>query len=214
MTRILIAGATGMIGAAALKLLLADASVTQVVAPTRRVLAPHAKLLNPITTIADLPHDAAWWAVDGALCAIGTTRALTPDPAAYRVIDHDYPLAIARLVRARGAARFSLVSSAGADARSCFTYTRLKGEVEDGIEALGFASLTIAQPGMLGGNRTEHRPAEKRWLALLGALAPILPAAARINPASTVAKLLVEAAISGAPGKHIITSADIVRASG
>lgn len=202
-----------MIGAASLQLMLADDRVTQVVAPTRRALAPHPKLLNPITTIAELPHDAEWWAVDGALCAIGTTRALTPDPAMYRVIDHDYPLTIARLVREAGAARFSLVSSAGADARSRFAYTKLKGEVEDGIEALDFPSLTIARPGMLGGDRAEHRPAEKRWLALIGLLAPILPASARINPASTVARLLVEAAITGAPGKRIITSADIVRAS-
>lgn len=202
-----------MVGTAALARLLADARVTQVVAPTRRALAPHAKLLNPITTIADLPHHADWWAVDGAICALGTTRAQTPDPSAYRRIDHDYPLTIATLVRKHGATRFALVSSAGADARSRFAYTRLKGELEDAIGSLDFPSLTIARPGMLGGERSEHRSMEKNLLTLLRLAAPILPASARINPASTVADLLVEAALNGAPGRHVITTAQIARAA-
>lgn len=213
MTRILVAGATGLIGTTTLELLLADARVTQIVAPTRRALPPHAKLLNPVTTIEALPHDAEWWAVDGAICALGTTRAKTPDPAAYRVIDHDYPLTIATLVRDHGATRFALTSSAGADARSRFAYTRLKGELEDAVGRLGFASLTIARPGFLGGERSEHRGMERRLSTLLRILAPVLPASARISPASTVAAMLVEAAIAGAAGRHVITSAAIARAA-
>ena len=73
MTRLLLAGATGLIGSGVLKLLLGDERVTQVVAPTRRPLAPHPKLLNPIADSTPLPLDAAWWAVDGAICALGTT---------------------------------------------------------------------------------------------------------------------------------------------
>jgi uncharacterized protein YbjT (DUF2867 family) len=85
-----------------------------------------------------LPHDADWWAVDGAICALGTTRAKTPSAAAYRAIDHDYALAIATLVRKHGAARFALTSSMGADMHSPFRYTRTKGELEDAIIRLGF----------------------------------------------------------------------------
>lgn len=213
MAKILLAGATGMVGTAALELLLADARVTQVVAPTRRALPPHAKLFNPITTIAELPHDAEWWAVDGAICALGTMRAKTPDPAEYRTIDHDYPLAIAQLVRKAGASRFALTSSTGADAKSRFAYLKLKGELEDGIGQLGFPSLTIARPGFLGGERSERRTMERAMSALLRIAAPILPASARISPASTVAALLVEAAIAGPPGRHVIASADIARAA-
>lgn len=211
MTKLLLAGATGMVGMAALRLLLADDRVTRVVAPTRRELPPHPKLLNPITTIEDLPHEADWWAVDGAICALGTTQAKTPSPAAYRVIDYDYPLTIAKLVRKGGGTRFALTSSAGADARSLFSYTRLKGELEDAIGALDFPSLTIARPGFLGGERNEHRSMEQTMMAVLRFTAPILPASARINPGATVAALLVEAAITSRPGKHIISSADIAR---
>src|SRR5579862_6196226 len=105
MTRILLAGATGLVGTAALGLLLADERVTQVIAPTRRPVLPHAKLLNPIATIDDLPREADWWTTDGAICAIGTTRAKTPSDAAYRAIDYGYPLTVADLVRGSGATR-------------------------------------------------------------------------------------------------------------
>ncbi len=213
MTRILLAGATGMIGTAALRLLLGDDRVTHIVAPTRRPLAPHPKLLNPIASSEDLKPDADWWAADGAICALGTTRAKAGSAAAFRAIDHDYALAVAARIRAGGAARFALTSSTGADARSYFLYTRTKGELEDAIDRLGFPSLTILRPGFLGGERGEHRPMEAVMGTLLRIAAPILPASARISPGATVAALLVEAAIAGTPGRHVIGPAQIVRAA-
>lgn len=213
MTKLLLAGATGLVGSAALKLLLADERVTRVVAPSRRALSPHAKLLNPIMDSTDIPYDADWWLADGAICALGTTRAKSRSAAAYRAIDYDYALAIATQVRKGGATRFALTSSMGADARSRFRYTRTKGELEDAIDRLGFQSLTILRPGFLGGEREEDRPAERILSALLRSAAPILPASARTSPASTVAALLVEGALRGGPGRHVIGSAEIARAS-
>lgn len=209
MAKILLAGATGMVGTAALKLLLGDERVAQIVAPTRRPLPPHAKLLNPIANSTDLSHDADWWVTDGAICALGTTRAKTRSAAAYRAIDYDYALAVAMRVRKGGAKCFALTSSMGANARSRFFYTRTKGELEDAIDRLGFPSLTILRPGFLGGERGEHRPLEQIIGPLLRIAAPILPASARISPASTVAALLVEAALHGRPGRHVINSTEI-----
>jgi uncharacterized protein YbjT (DUF2867 family) len=211
MTKILLAGATGMVGEAVLARLLADERVTRVVAPTRRPLATHAKLHNPITTIEDLPHDAEWWAADGVICALGTTRAKTPSAAEYRAIDYGYPLTIATLARGSGATRFALTSSTGANPRSLFRYTRMKGELEEAIDRLDYPSLTLVQPGFLGGTRREARPLERSTGIALRIADSILPAGARINPASTVAALLVEGVLDGAPGKRIITSAEIVR---
>lgn len=209
MTTLLLAGATGMVGTAALKLLLADARVTQVVAPTRRLLSPDAKLLNPIVDSTDLRRDADWWTADGAICALGTTRAKAGSAAAYRAIDYDYALAIATRVRKGGATCFALTSSVGADARSRFRYTRTKGELEDAIDRLAFPSLTIVRPGFLGGARDEDRPMERAIGRLLRIAAPILPAGARISPAATVAALLVEAALGGRAGRHVIGPAQI-----
>lgn len=213
MTKLLLAGATGLIGSAVLRQLLDDPRIARVVAPTRRPLTPHDKLLNPVTTIETLPADADWWDVDSAICALGTTRAQTPSPEAYRVIDHDYPLKIATLVRERGATAFALVSSAGANPKSYFRYTLIKGELEDAITNLGFPSLTIARPGVLGGRPRAERAMEHAMATLLQFASPVLPASARINPAATVAALLIEATLAGVAGKRIITSAEIARAA-
>jgi uncharacterized protein YbjT (DUF2867 family) len=209
MTTLLLAGATGLVGRETLALLLADDRVTQVVAPTRRSLAPHLKLLNPVMDSSTMPVDADWWSVDGAISAIGTTRAQSPSASDYRAIDYDYALAIAARVRKGGASRFALISSMGADARSWFRYTRTKGELEDAVAGLGFNSLTIIRPGFLGGIRSEARQLERITGAMLRLATPVLPAIARISPAVTVAALLVEAAINGQAGTHVISSGQI-----
>lgn len=202
-----------MVGTAALVRLLGDDSVAEVVAPTRRPLPSHPKLMNPITDSITLPQHADWWSVDGAVCALGTTRSKSRSTAAYRAIDYDYALAIATRVREGGARGFALVTSMGADARSWFLYTRTKGELEEAVERLGFPSLTMLRPGFLGGDRDEHRMLERELATVLRILEPVLPAGARTSPASTVARLLVEAALVATPGRHVIGSAEIARAA-
>ncbi|WP_097093748.1 NAD-dependent dehydratase [Novosphingobium sp. Chol11] len=213
MTKLLLAGATGLVGDEALALSLADERVTQVVAPTRRPLAPHPKLLNPIVEADSLPLAADWWAVDGGLCAIGTTRAKTPSAAAYRAIDLDYALAIATRIREGGARRFALTSSIGANARSHFLYSRTKGELEDAVTRLCFPSLTIVRPGFIGGERKERRPLEHFVGGLLRIADSILPPMARISPARTIAAFLVDTAIGGRVGNHCVSAADIALAA-
>lgn len=213
MTTILLAGATGLVGKHTLILLLSDDRVTQVVAPTRRPLLPHPKLLNPITDSKTPPIDAAWWTVDGGICALGTTRAKAGSAKAFRAIDHDYALAIAARVRKGGATRFALTSSMGANARSRFLYPRTKGELENAVSSLDFASLTIVRPGFLGGDRDENRSMERIMGGILHITAPILPPSAQISPASTVAAILVEAAVAGKAGVHRVSSADIAVAA-
>jgi uncharacterized protein YbjT (DUF2867 family) len=206
MTRLLLVGATGLVGSHVLAKALADPRVDSVVAPTRRPLAGHAKLNNPLVDFAQLPADADWWAVDAAICALGTTRAKAGSDQAFHLVDHDYPLAVARLVRSHGAARFALNSSIGADATSRFLYPRTKGQLEQDLRALAFPSLTIVRPGLIGGQRDEFRAAERIAAVVLGALAPLLPRHYRISPAVVIAAALIDAAVDGRPGVHVIES--------
>ena len=212
MTTLLIAGATGLVGGRALVLALADRRIDHVVAPTRRALAGHPKLRNPVVDFDRLPTDADWWSVDAAICALGTTRAAAGSADAFRRVDHDFVLDVAERVREHGATRFALVSSMGADALSRFLYTRTKGEVEDAVRRLCFASLTIARPGLLGGDREEFRPTERAAQILFRAAAPLLPARLRISPAEVVARALVEAVVAVRPGETIIEAAEFARA--
>lgn len=204
MHRILLVGATGLVGRHVLADALLDERVNSVVAPTRRPLPSHTKLINPIVDFARLPTEAEWWSVDGAICTLGTTIAKAGSNQEVRVVDHDYPLGVARLVRSRGAERFALNSSMGANAKSLFHYTRTKGELEEDLDQLGFPSLTLVRPGLIGGERDEFRPAERIASVFLATLAPLLPLRYRISPVGRIAEALIGAAVEGAHGRHVI----------
>lgn len=210
MTRLLLAGATGLVGQEVLKLALADPRVGQVLAPTRRALPAHPRLQAPQVDFDVLPEDAAWWAADAVICTLGSTIRQAGSQAAFRRIDHDYPLAIARLAQAHGARTFVLVSATGASPDSRVFYSRIKGELERDLAGLGFASLVILRPGLLGGERTQSRPMEAVGMRLLGALDPVLPRRYRIVPAARVAACLLRCALDPPGlGLTLIESEDI-----
>lgn len=209
MTTLFIAGATGLVGGRALALALADPRITRVIAPTRRTIPAQDRLVNP--RLDDLTADPghADWRADAAICALGTTRAAAGSAAAFRAVDYDLVLLVARRLREAGVGRFALVSALGADPRSPFLYPRTKGEVEQAIGALGFPSLTILRPGFLDGERAESRPMERMVGTLLRFASPLLPRVARVSPVATVARRLIEAAVAGEPGTHVIGAADL-----
>jgi len=55
---------------------------------------------------------------------------------------------------------YVLISTAGANAHSFMTYPKMKGELEEGIKALGFEHTVILRPGLLVGQREDTRLAE------------------------------------------------------
>ena len=209
MTSLLLLGATGLVGGHVLELALKDDRVTRVVAPTRRPLPPtalpaHPKLENPITDLSSGLPEADWWTVDAVISALGTTRAKAGSDEAFRLVDYATPLGAARRAYERGATRFSLVSSTGANSKSSLLYLRTKGELEDAIRAIGFLTLTIVRPGLLGGDRSEFRLGERLASIALKIAHPILPRRLRISPAHVVAKVLLDAAIGGEKGERIV----------
>lgn len=204
--KLLLIGSTGLVGQHVLDQALADPRVTRVVSIARRPLPAHAKLLTPQVDFDRLPQDADWWHADAVICTLGTTMRAAGSQAAFRKVDHDYPLTVARLARQHGTPAYVLNSAIGADASSRFFYNRVKGEVERDLTALGFASLTVVRPGLIGGQRPEFRLGERAASGALTLLGPLLPRRWRINPASTIARVMLEAAIDAPPGTHIITS--------
>ena len=214
MTTLFIAGATGLVGGRALALALADPRITRVIAPTRRAIPAQDRLVNP--RLDDLLANAghADWHADAAICALGTTRAAAGSAAAFRAVDHDLVLLLARRLREAGVTRFALVSALGANPRSPLLYPRTKGEVEQAVGALGFPSVTILQPGFLDGERAENRPMERLVGRVLRVAAPLLPRVARVSLVATVAQRLVEAAVAGQPGTDLIGAADLSERGG
>jgi uncharacterized protein YbjT (DUF2867 family) len=143
---------------------------------------------------------------DDLYCCLGTTIKAAGSQAAFRRVDHDYVLALARRAVAAGTARLFLVSALGADARSRVFYSRVKGEAEDAVAALPFRAVHIVRPSLLLGRRQESRPAERvgQWLGRLAAplfIGPLAPY--RAIEAADVAAALVACAASPATGVHV-----------
>jgi uncharacterized protein YbjT (DUF2867 family) len=206
MARLLIIGATGLVGSLVLKQAIADRRVSQVIALTRRPIAPSNKLENVVVDFSNLPDQADWWSVNGVISALGTTRAAAKSPSAYRAIEYDYPLAVARHAREHGVECFALTTALGSDPRSIFLYTRMKGELESELKKLSFPSLTIVRPSVLEGLRDQPRLEERMAQIVFKTLAPVLPRRLRISPAIAVAEALLEGAIEGRPGVQIKTN--------
>lgn len=209
MTRILLAGASGMVGREVLRQALADPRVDEIVAPARRPLTADAGLHNPLVDFDALPADAAWWKVDAVICTLGTTIRDAGSQVAFRKVDHDYPLAVARHALAHGATTFVLTSASGADADSRIFYSRTKGELERDLRALGYRSLCLVRPGLLGGERERRRSLEHAGMQLLGAIGPLLSRRYRVVPAERVAATLLQMALDAEPGVRIVESEEI-----
>lgn len=210
MSRVLLVGASGLVGQAVLQLALRDIRITRVIAPTRRPLQVQPRLDNPVVDFEDLPADAPWWRVDAVICTLGSTMRQAGSREAFRRVDLDYPLAAAQLARRGGARSYALNSAMGANRHSRVFYSRTKGEVEQGLIDLHYPSLTIVRPGLIGGQRGEFRLVERVAGSVLGALDPVLPPAWRVVPPEAIARALLESALAGRPGVQIIESAALV----
>jgi uncharacterized protein YbjT (DUF2867 family) len=208
----MLCGATGLVGGECLRLLLADPTFQRVVVLTRRPLpddipagANPARLEQHVVDFDRLDAQAHLFQVDTIICALGTTRKQAGSKERFRRVDFDYPLQIARLGRQQGADHFLLVSSIGANARSHFFYTRVKGEIEDAVSSLGYPAVSIVRPSVLLGERREARPGEK----LAGLFAFLTPPRYKPVAAAVVADALVQLARERTPGRRIVESREI-----
>jgi uncharacterized protein YbjT (DUF2867 family) len=168
---LLMAGATGLVGSYALPMLLEKG--WRVVALGRRPTGKSHPALTEVQTdfrsIAELPSASV------AVCALGTTIRAAGSQEAFRAVDHHAVLAFARASRAAGCRHFLCVTAVGASSSASAFYSRVKGETERDLEALGFDRLDLLQPGLLLGPRTERRPVEALFQALAPVLNPLLP---------------------------------------
>lgn len=204
---LLLVGATGHVGRQVLALALDDPRVALVVAPVRRALPAHPRLSAPIIDFDRLDGDAAWWAADAVICTLGTTIRQAGSQARFRTVDHHYPLAVAEQALASGTRTYVLTSAMGADASSRIFYNRVKGELENDLRSLGFSSLTLVRPGLIGGEREAFRAGERALGALLKVIGPLLPRRWRTNPPECIARELLDAAVTARPGVHVVPAA-------
>ena len=199
-------GATGLVGTQLLEKLLASTAYGEVTAIVRRPLPERPKLRQIVLADFAAMSGASFEGAEDVFCALGTTIRQAGSQARFREVDFDYPVAAARLAKAAGARRYVLVSSMGADAKSKIFYSRVKGETEEAIRALGLPMTSIVRPSLLLGDRRQFRLGERvgtllaRPLGFLfaGSLLKYRPIEAR-----DVAAVMVRVAQMFSPGTHV-----------
>ena len=199
--RVLLVGATGLVGGRALEHLLASprvvARVSGVTVLARRTTGRSDTRLEERVVDFEAPLEGLEGHTD-VLCALGTTMKQAGSKDAFRRVDHDIPLRVAEAARRAGARSFALVSSVGADARSSSFYLRTKGELEEALRVLGFPALHLLRPGVLLGERAAPRFGERLGAAAMKVGASLLVGGLRRYRAiegDVVARALVATAL-------------------
>lgn len=212
MTTALVVGATGAVGSALVDQLATADHVDRVVALTRRPVE-HAsdRVENQVVDFARLDDFADDFRGDLLFSALGTTRALAGSTEAQRVVDHDYQLAAARLGAAGGVRHYLLVSSGQANSRSRNPYLRMKGELEESVNAMAFERVSIFRPGLILGDRPDSRPAEAVGAVVARGLSklPFLRSLQPVTGADVAARMVAESRLAG-PGRAVIERAEFV----
>jgi uncharacterized protein YbjT (DUF2867 family) len=109
-----------------------------------------------------------------AICTLGVGQPSKMSRAEFVRIDKTVVLAFAEACRGAGVRHFQLLGSVGADARSRAFYLRTKGELEDGLRALGFERLSLFRPSMILTPTNRYGLSQALTLALWPWLAPVL----------------------------------------
>jgi uncharacterized protein YbjT (DUF2867 family) len=148
--------------------LLANSGVTRVDTISRRT--PQAASGAPQSKLTTFVSDKTetWAGQLSALTptpeifisAFATTRANAGGFENQYKIEHGLNIELARAARDAGVKVYVLISSANANKASNIPYTRMKGEIEEDVKALGFERTVIVRPGLITGTREESRPLE------------------------------------------------------
>lgn len=202
--RILLAGATGLTGEHLLDRLLSEPTVECVQAPSRKPLAEHPRLQNPVGALEDL-LPALSGEVHTAFCCLGTTIKQAGSEEAFRAVDHDLVVAFAKRARELGARHLLVISALGANPDSSVFYCKVKGEMEAALRAQDWPQLTIARPSQLLGPRLEVRPLER----LTAPLSHLLPGKYRGISVCVLAHALWRLALEEGQGTRVIESDEL-----
>jgi uncharacterized protein YbjT (DUF2867 family) len=206
--KVILFGATGMVGQGVLRECLLDPDVETVLAVGRVSTGQrHEKLrelvLSDPSNLATVEGDLGGW--DACFFCLGVSSAGMKE-ADYRRITYDLTLSVARtLVRLNPAMTFVYVSGEGTDstAKGRSMWARVKGETENALLTLPFKAAYMFRPGFI---RPLHGIVSRTKLyraiyAVLGPLYPVLKAVASSHMTTTeqVGLAMLVVAKRGAP---------------
>lgn len=213
MTTTLLAGASGLVGRSLLEQLLANGDTVH--ALLRRDVADLPASPRLHKHVIEFSQPGALPPADALYIALGTTIKVAGSKEAFRAVDFDAVVNVARAARAAGVKQCAAVSALGANTQSSVFYNQVKGEMEAALAQLGFERLVIARPSLLAGARSALQQAP-RWteqltLKLLSPFNALIPASVRPIDAAVVARAMRLALAQSGPAVNIIESGALQR---
>lgn len=204
-----LAGSTGLIGSQLLELLLSDNYYEKIIALSRKpIKSSHSKLENIVVTKSDwnaITHIQA----DDVFCCLGTTIKNAGTKEAFRQVDFEYPLQLAKSFKTSGATGYYLVTALGADKNSSVFYNKVKGEVEAAIAEVGFVSFHIFRPSLLLGDRKEQRAGEDAAKLFYKIFGFLIPNKFKAIDSAKVARAMLKIAKENSSGNFVHESVEL-----
>ena len=155
--RIVLVGATGLVGSKLLPLIRNHDLLVLTRRPTGTGVAER------IAAAVEWPRLLSGTSIDAAVSTLGATWKMAGSWAEFERVDRTAVVEFARAARDGGASQLVSVSSVGADPDSNNRYLALKGRTEADLAGIGFARLDLLRPGLLRGERGSDRPFLERF---------------------------------------------------
>ncbi len=163
MIKVVMAGASGLIGRELLKLCTQDEKIAAIYSLGRSKRVDLPSKVTEIVTSFDSIQEMELPTCDVGLCSLGTTMKQAGSKENFYKVDHDFVLNFAKFCKKKGVKKFIVVSAMGAHVNSHVYYNKVKGRTEEDLQKLNFDSLIILRPSLLLGERTDFRLSE--WMA-------------------------------------------------
>lgn len=112
--------------------------------------------------------------IDMIICCLGTTIKAAGSKQGFFHVDHDLVVTAARVAKHCGIQRMMMISAINANSQSPIFYSKVKGQAEQSLKALNFSQLIIIKPSLLMGQRKVFRFAESISAPIVRLINPML----------------------------------------
>ena len=217
--RIALVGGSGLVGSKVIELCVGREDVgLAAIARSELALPPGARMEVFVAEPGKWAEVIEALRPTAMICALGTTwKKAGGAETAFRAVDQELVLTVARAARAHGVERFVSISSAGADPHARNFYLKVKGETDRELAKIGIGRLDVLRPGLLRGKRGGDRRIGERVAILASPLVnPLLRGkwrAYRAIDAETVARAALFLATRPARGRFVHDHDAILRAA-
>ncbi|HAZ12564.1 MAG: hypothetical protein A2X86_11805 [Bdellovibrionales bacterium GWA2_49_15] len=183
MKKVLILGATGLVGQNLVKICCASEAVSVVKIFVRKKLSDEDKIklfgtlekievhqidFDLLSSVEQHIHG------DIVLSALGSTMKKAKTKEHFFHIDHDYNVSFATLAHKNAVKVMGIVSSVGAQQQSPSFYLKTKGMIENDLAKMNFKKFVAVRPSFLIGERGDHRLGEKIGIGVFKSLRPMM----------------------------------------